>query len=410
MRRPLLIAIVLAAVLAAGGAKAGLVGDPGSNTVGPAAAGSVDDATLDSGDLIVTPHVADPASCALLFRGGEVVDVTGDGFAPSASVTLTVMAQTPEAITQILSADSSGDIAVTLTLPKKLKGLKVGGGQLGYVEADGPGGTSTNQSDNAIFNVGSGDANCGATPTSGGVVTLLLDGSDGPDVPAAGAVFAIIGPGLPPIVDATGGSGEFAELDTSADGTTVCPAKEPPGIHCTDGSLDGLRVGQTYTATEVKPPVHFAGAPPQTFTAVADDGSDLIFFNVYTGPAPAARLTVSVGTNDYSVLVPGGAVFAVTGPGLPALRSTGPVAGTFAEIDATAYDSVACADTEPKGVSCDGGELFDLSPGAVYTVTELTPPLGYAMSPPQTVKTETDDSPTVVSFTVTVTVTVTAAG
>ena len=400
MRRPLLIAIVLAAVLAAGCAKAGLVGDPGSNTVGPAAAGSVDDATLDSGDLTVTPHVADPASCALLFRGGEVVDVTGDGFAPSASVTLTVMAQTPEAITQILSADSSGDIAVTLTLPKKLKGLKVGGGQLGYVEADGPGGTSTNQSDNAIFDVGNGNADCGATPTSGGMVTVILSGSDGPEVPTEGAVFAITGPGLPPIVGTTGGSGKFAELVTSADDGTVCPSKEPAGVHCTDGSIDGLRIGQTYTATEVKPPAHFAGAAPQTFTATAGDESGLYFLNAYMGPAPPASLIVSVRTIDNSVAVPAGAVFAVTGPGLPALQSNEPGAGTVAELDATAHDAVACPDAEPKGVNCDRGVLMDLSPGAVYTVTELTPPPGYAISPPQTVQTETDGSSTVASFTV----------
>jgi hypothetical protein len=400
MRRPLLAAIVLAALLAAGCAKAGLVGDSGPNAVGPAPAGSVDDATLDSGDLTLTPHVADAASCALLFRGGELVDVTGDGFAQSGRVTVTVMPQTPEAVAQVVSSDSSGHIAVTVTLPKKLKGPKVGGDQLGYVEADGPGATSTNQSDNAIFNIGSGSANCGATPTSGGVVTVILAGSDGPEVPTGGAVFAITGPGLPPIVGATGGSGQFAELDTSADETTVCPAKEPAGTHCADGSIDRLRIGQTYTATEVKPPAHFAGAAPQTFTAVAGDESGLYFFDAYLGPAPPARLTVSVTTNDSSVSLPAGAVFAVTGPGLPALRSNEPAAGTVAEIDATAYDSVACANAEPKGVNCDEGELMDLSPGAVYTVTELIPPPGYAISPPQTATTQSDGSPTVVSFTV----------
>jgi len=414
MRRSLLIAIVVAALSAGCAAKAAPVGDSGPNAggstaggstaagstaAGSTAAGSVDSATLGSGDLTLTPHIADPASCASLFRGGEAVDVTGDGFAPSASVTLTVMPETPEAVTQVVSADSSGQITVTLTLPKKLKGLNMAGTQIGYLEADGPGGTWTDQSDNAMFSIGSGDPNCGAAPTSGALVTVDVEGSDGPEVPAVGAVFAITGPGLPPIVGTAGGSGAFAELDTSADGTTVCPAKEPAGIHCTDGSIDGLRAGQTYTATEVKPPAQFTGADPQTFTADADNETGLGFLNAYVGPPPPARLTVSVSTNDPSVLPPAGAVFAVTGPGLPALSSTGHAAGTFAEIDATAYD-VGCANDEPKGVDCDDGELFGLSPGAMYTVTELVPPAGDPMSPPQTVKTETDGSPTVVSFTV----------
>ena len=40
-----------------------------------------------------------------------------------------------------------------------------------------------------------------------------------------------------------------------------------------------------------------------------------------------------------------------------------------------------------------------LSPGTVYTVTtELTPPPGYAISPPQTVKTPTDGTSTVARY------------
>ena len=398
MRRAWLTATVLTALLAAGCAKSGLVGDSGPNAVGPAAAGSVDDATMDSGDLTVMPHIADPVSCASLFHGGEVVDVTGDGFAPGASVTLTAMSQTPQAITQVLTADSSGHIAVSVTLPKKLKGVKVGGDQLGYVEADGPGATSTQQSDNAIFGIGNANADCGAPPASGGMVTVVLSGSDGPEKPSAGAVFAITGPGLPPIVDATGGSGRLAELVTTAVDGTVCPSKEPAGVHCTDGSIEGLHVGQTYTVTEVKPPAHFAGAAPQTFTATADE-SGLYFLNTYLGPAPPASLIVYVGTANNSGEVPAGAVFAVTGPGLPPLLSNEPGAGAVAELDATAH-AFACTMAEPKGVDCERGVLMGLSPGAVYTVTELTPPPGYAMSPPQTVQTPTDGSDAVALFTV----------
>jgi hypothetical protein len=398
MRRPLLAAIVLVTVSAGGCAKAAPSGDSGSDASAFAAVESVDDGTLGSGDLALTPHVADAASCADLFRGGELVDMTGDGFAPSGRVTVIVMPRTPEATTQVVSSDNSGDIALTVMLPKKLKGVKVGGDLLGYVEADGPGATSTHQSDNAIFGIGNAEANCSAAPPSGGMVTVVLSGSDGPEVPSAGAVFAITGPGLPPLVGTTGGSGELAELVTTAVDGTVCPSKEPTGVHCTDGSIEGLRVGQTYTATEVKPPAQFAGAPPQTFTATADE-TGLYFLNTYLGPAPPASLIVYVGTGANSAEVPAGAVFAVTGPGLPPLRSAGPIPGVVAELDATTH-AFACSYPEPRGVDCERGVLMDLSPGTAYTVTELTPPPGYPMSPPQTVQTPTDGSSAVVLFTV----------
>jgi hypothetical protein len=219
-------------------------------------------------------------------------------------------------------------------------------------------------------------------------------------VPSAGAVFAITGPGLPPLVGTTGGSGKLAELVTTAVDGTVCPSKEPAGVHCTDGSIEGLRVGQTYTATEVKPPADFAGAAPQTFTATSGDETGLYFLNAYLGPAPPASLIVYVSTAHNSVEVPAGAVFAVTGPGLPPLRNTGPVPGVVAELDATTH-AFACSYPEPKTVDCERGVLMGLSPGTVYTVTELTPPPGYAMSPPQTVQTPTDGSSAVALFTVT---------
>jgi hypothetical protein len=359
--------------------------------------------TVDGGNLTVAPHVADPASCPELFQGGEMVDVTGDGYAPGAAVTLSIMPTTPEVVTEVVTADADGHLATTIQLPAVLTGLAVD--SAGYVEAEGPGSDATTQSNDALFSVGSADANCGIVLPPPASATVSLFGTADPAAPASGAVFAVTGPGLPVTSGNPPAPGTFAELDTSSDGTTVCPATEPTGVTCADGALDALTPAATYTVTEIVSPSGYANAAPQTFQAATDPTTSIVgFVNKYIGPPLPASLAVALTASDESGL-PAGAVFAVSGPGLPAVGAT-PTPGTFAELDTTSYTpsdptagaTTTCPAAEPAGVTCADGMLQSLNPGTNYTVTEVTAPPGYALAPPQTVTTWTDGSPTEVTF------------
>src|SRR5476651_1512966 len=124
---------------------------------------SASDATLGGGDLTMTPHVADPNSCPLLFHSGEVVDIAGDGFAPAATVTLMLALGLAGTATRTVQADADGNLALTVTLPTNLIGLPVQGSTIGYLEADGDGSDSTTRFDNDMFGIGTADATCGAT-------------------------------------------------------------------------------------------------------------------------------------------------------------------------------------------------------------------------------------------------------
>src|ERR1039457_1265569 len=147
---------------------------------------SASDATLGSGDLTMTPHVADPTSCPLLFHSGEVVDISGDGFAPAATVTLMLTLGRAGSATRTVQAGQDGNLALTVTLPSNLTGLSVQGSSLGYLEAHGEGSDSPTGSVNAMCGVGAATASCGATPS----ITVYLVGPFTPKVSSAGAVFA----------------------------------------------------------------------------------------------------------------------------------------------------------------------------------------------------------------------------
>ena len=354
---------------------------------------SASDATLGSGDLTMTPHVADPTSCPLLFHSGEVVDISGDGFAPAATVTLMLTLGRAGSATRTVQAGQDGNLALTVTLPSNLTGLSVQGSSLGYLEADGEGSDSTTSSDNAMFGVGAANASCGATPS----ITVYLVGPFTPKVSSAGAVFAVTGPGLPTLTRPSK-SGTFAELDTDTDGQATCPPREPSGVTCKDGDLSPVQANTTYTVTQISAPPNLGIAQPQTLTTdYGIDGPDTAeFLDDYAGPALPASARVNLLSVQHKPL-PGAAVFALTGPGLPPLPAR-PSPGSFAEVDVRAGGWTDCAAQEPPGVQCKTGVIENLQPDSSYVMTEITAPDGYAIAAAQQFVTAADGRLVIVQF------------
>ena len=221
---------------------------------------------------------------------------------------------------------------------------------------------------------------------------VLLD-----DVPVAGAVFAVTGPGLPTLTPPSK-SGTFAELDTDSDGEATCPRREPPGITCKDGDLGPLEANATYTVTQISAPPNLAISQPQTLTTDNGiDGPDTAgFLDDYAGPALPASARANLLTTQGTPL-PGAVVFALTGPGLPSLPAR-PSPGSFAEIEGHAGGWIDCPSLEPPGVECKTGVIENLQPDASYTMTELTAPDGYAVAPAQQFMTSGDGQLVVVQF------------
>lgn len=365
-------------------------------------ASSPDGSTIQMGDLTVTPHTPNPTECADLFHAGEAIDVSGDGYAAGASVTLALSSSLPKPTTQIIHADKGGDIFATIQLSAGFRGRPFpGGGEIAYVEADGAGASATQEEDNAIISVGTGDATCGVPPIVGGSVTVEALGEGAESVPTTGATFAISGPGLPPLTTAAPTIGTYAALVIGKDGGAACATPEPRGVDCFGGVIDDLKTGATYTATETVPPALFAVAPPQTFVASDQGGTAGLFFeDPYIGPPLTARVGITLLIDDPSVLdTPPGGVFALTGPGLPPLTGNPPTPGSFAELDMGQFLETTCSDHEPPGVVCEDGVISGLAAGASYTVTELSAPQGFAISPPQQFDAETDGGTTDIEMT-----------
>jgi hypothetical protein len=339
---------------------------------------SASDATLGGGDLTMTPHVADPTSCPLLFHSGEVVDIAGDGFAPAATVTLMLALGRAGTATRTVQADADGNLALTVTLPTNLTGLPIQGSPVGYMEADGDGSDSTTRFDNDMFGIGTADATCGATPS----ITVDLVGPFTPSVSSAGAIFAVTGPRLPALTRPSK-PGTFAELDTDQYGATTCPRREPSGVTCKDGDLGGVEADATYTVTEISAPPNLAIASPQTLTT--DNGIDgpntAEFDDDYAGPALPASASVNLLSTQHRSLREA-AVFALTGPGLPLLPAR-PSPGSFAEVDFRADGWTVCPAQEPPGVQCKTGAIENLQPDSSYVMTEVRAPDGYAVAAAQ---------------------------
>jgi GDSL-like Lipase/Acylhydrolase family len=306
---------------------------------------SPDTATLTSDLLTVTP--SDPTICAEQFNGGESVNVTGGGYAPEATVTLTIMDGTPWAVTDTVVADDSGQINTTLQLPAGLAGVSPPGvAPTGYMEADGAGASSTTESNVALFQVGDPASGCTETPLTPATATVLLSGSDGGFLPTAGAAFAISGPGLPTVGSGTPAPGTYAELDVAADESTVCPASEPAGVICSDGTLEGLTTGATYTASEVVTPAGYQSAPAQDFTAPTDGSTATVEF---TNAVLIDNYSTGSGGQDcvLCVLAPSGAG-AVSVSGTAKIVWSGPAT----------VDSTSSAATTASGSATLSGDSF----------------------------------------------------
>jgi hypothetical protein len=222
--------------------------------------------TLQMDDLTLSP--SDPSACPTQYSAGESVEVTGAGFAPGATVSLSVMPGTPQAATYPVTAGDAGDIDTTIVLPAVLSGKPVGSGSVGYAEATGSGATTTKQSDNNMFAIGDTSPGCGVPVLTGAQASVELLGDDSPYLSLTGATFAVDGPGLPSSEGAT--SGNFAELNTDANELTSCSAQEPTGVQCVDGVIGGLTPDATYTVTQLQAPSGYAIAAPVSITATED--------------------------------------------------------------------------------------------------------------------------------------------
>jgi lysophospholipase L1-like esterase len=317
--------------------------------------------TLGQGDLTV--EATDPAACQSQFAAGESVHVTGDGFAPDAAVTLTLMSGLPEATTYPVTADDSGAIDTTLVLPATLVGSQIGSADLGWIQSDGPGATTTDQWDNALFPIGDESPGCGGPVLTGAQASVELLGNDSPDLSLSGARFAIDGPGLPATAGAAAGT--FAELDTDANELTTCVAQEPAGVQCADGVIGGLTPDASYTVTQLQAPSGYAVAAPVTVTA-ADDGT--VAEAAFTDTAVAADY--ESGTTSASCLL---CVLSGTGTSLSA---TGNSRITWAGIGTSNSTSVTA--TTATGSSILTGQAFFNSGGVKLTGTShlntATPP------------------------------------
>lgn len=100
------------------------------------------------------------------------------------------------------------------------------------------------------------------------------------------AVFALSGPGLPSLA-ARPIPGSFAEVDFRADGWTVCPAHEPPGVECKTGSIENLQPDTSYMMTEVTAPDGYAVAAAQQFVTSHDGQIAIVQF--FNGPISASQ-------------------------------------------------------------------------------------------------------------------------
>jgi hypothetical protein len=167
---------------ATNGGGGGVVANAAALTVTPAAVGDQSTApdtsgdTLTAADLAIATAAPQTDSCPDVYQPGQVLTFTGDGYAPGATVTVTLMPHSPEALTDTVVADQDGQITDTMRLPLGLVGARAQGtnGIMAYIEADGTGATSTVHLDNALVNLAPHGSTCGQ------VDSLPFDGFNPP--------------------------------------------------------------------------------------------------------------------------------------------------------------------------------------------------------------------------------------
>lgn len=229
------------------------------------------------------------SGCQDEFQAGQQVEISGGGFVPGTTVTVTLTSPgaAPASASYgdqlaTLTADQNGDIGTTVQVPFSALGFNEAPNDLVFIEATGAGSYATTEDNIAMLSLVPPTDAC-AVAFAPASATVSLTGNDTPFLPVGGAVFEVVGQGLPGSVVGSPlasppAPGTFAELDTNSSGQTVCPASEPSGVTCSGGTLEDLYPGATYTVTELEAPPGYATAPVQTFTAPTDGSTAVVPF------------------------------------------------------------------------------------------------------------------------------------
>ncbi len=172
---------------------------------------------------------------------------------------------------------------------------------------------------------------------------------------------------------------QFSSMYTNVNLGCLMESGIVPGTYLlTESAMPSSKYyNQTSIPTGIDIPIY----PNATKAVEVEDGHG-------SGKGSGLTTTVDPGTNaDLS-----GAVFEVTGPGLPSPStdpSTGqPVEGTFAELDSGPSGLAVCPASEPTTVTCDldpvtgAAEIDGLTSGGTYSVTQLVAPAGFSVANP----------------------------
>jgi hypothetical protein len=231
------------------------------------------------------------------------------------------------------------------------------------------------------------------TPVGGGDLTITpheSNASSCPDLFHGGETVDVSGGGYAPA-----SSVALTIMPTTPEATTKVVTADAEGSIAVTVQLPtvltGLRVGSSgYLQAD-------------GLTANGTTQSDNVLFGVgKTSTVCVAASTASATVSLFGLADPAapasGAIFAIAGPGLPAVVGNPPKPGTFAELDTSSDESTVCATKEPRGVRCADGTLAGLTAGATYTVTEVRAPNGYLRAPSQTFQATNDEYAKIVGF------------
>ena len=160
--------------------------DPQPLTAAPAATSATTDPSDSISELTVTPIGVTFPGCEGMLRGGEQVEVTGSGFAPSTTVTVYTtspgQASAEQQVGQVTS-DSTGAIDTMVRIPVGASGFSeagISGAVIGF-DAIGTGADGSSHADAvSMEQLASRRSICGgATPLAGGELHTLAVNADG---------------------------------------------------------------------------------------------------------------------------------------------------------------------------------------------------------------------------------------
>jgi hypothetical protein len=145
-----------------------LPGPQASSLASPSRPAAVVAAAVVVNTLTVEPVISGTAACAGTYQAGQQVLVSGDGFAPGASVLLYVTSPglLPANEQQVgqLTADSSGHVAGTIRIPPSATGFTPSGSLAGlvFINALGLGPDGAHVDDTAMLGLAPHTSSCGA--------------------------------------------------------------------------------------------------------------------------------------------------------------------------------------------------------------------------------------------------------